>query len=131
MFGGVPIHKFLQQILAARLAGVNLFFSSFRDETQQRNLMRILAACDGLSCRGLLQVLEDDLNSRERCHCDAVLEMLRAKKEGRARGQYNEGHSPLGLGHRGLCVATTVALLAIVYSILAVIYSSSVLLRRP
>ena len=43
MFGGDPIHKFVQQICAAALAGVKLEYSTFKDEPLAAQLGEILS----------------------------------------------------------------------------------------
>ena len=58
MFGGTPSHKFAQQLVAARLAGVKVHFSAFGSPDGCDRLLDVLEA-RGETVSGLWQLLCD------------------------------------------------------------------------
>jgi len=78
IFGGLAIHKFLQQVVAANLAGVDLDFSSFGDDEGCSTLLETLQTneCKATQVLHALQVCKDP-----RSFAKDVLSLLSARAE--------------------------------------------------
>ena len=77
VFGGLPAHKFTQQVLAARLAGVSLRFSTFGSPDGCDEVLDAMHKANGTSISEVWAVLLD-CNQREtfqRAFCDGLTEL--------------------------------------------------------
>ena len=92
VFGGLPAHKFTQQVLAARLAGVSLRFSTFGSPDGCDAVLDAMHKANGTSISEVWALLLD-CNQREtfqRAFCDGLAE-LAAFNQGQAAPMSSSG----------------------------------------